>query len=76
MVDFEIRVHPKQRLGYFPKELVEAYGNELKITPDAMAAIIAPKDARPEDILKSLDVLRRHYEMLVEKRSRRGKAKT
>jgi bifunctional DNA-binding transcriptional regulator/antitoxin component of YhaV-PrlF toxin-antitoxin module len=42
---------------YIPKEIREAFTRELKIIPNARAALFFPADAAYEDVLKSLQVI-------------------
>jgi bifunctional DNA-binding transcriptional regulator/antitoxin component of YhaV-PrlF toxin-antitoxin module len=42
---------------YIPKEIREAFGRNMKIIPDASAALFFPKDADYEDVLGSLQVI-------------------
>jgi len=42
---------------YIPKEIREAFTRELKIIPNARAALFFPADAAYEDVLKSLEII-------------------
>jgi hypothetical protein len=42
---------------YIPKEIREAFPRELKIIPNARAALFFPADAAYEDVLKSLEII-------------------
>jgi bifunctional DNA-binding transcriptional regulator/antitoxin component of YhaV-PrlF toxin-antitoxin module len=42
---------------YIPKEIREAFTRELKIIPNARAALFFPADAAYEDVLKSLQII-------------------
>lgn len=57
MVEFEIKIHEKQRLAYIPKEIVKALGTRLKAKPDRYALVIYPEDADPILVIKSLEIL-------------------
>lgn len=57
MVEFKIKIHPEQRLAYFPKEIVQALGFELKAVPNSAAVLLFPQSADPEDVIKSLQLI-------------------
>ena len=57
MVEFDIKIHPKQRLAYIPKEIIQTLGFQLKIIPNLKAAVVYPANENPERILKSLEVI-------------------
>jgi hypothetical protein len=57
MVEFNIKVHPKQRQAYIPKEIVEALGLRLKVKPNRYAMVVYPENADPALVIKSLEVL-------------------
>jgi bifunctional DNA-binding transcriptional regulator/antitoxin component of YhaV-PrlF toxin-antitoxin module len=42
---------------YIPKEIREAFTRELKIIPNARAALFFPADAAYEDVLRSLEII-------------------
>ena len=42
---------------YIPKEIREAFSRELKIIPNARAALFFPADAAYEDVLRSLEII-------------------
>jgi hypothetical protein len=47
----------KTGIVYIPKEVREAFSRELKILPDARAALFFPAEAAYESVLKSLEVI-------------------
>ena len=57
MVEFDIRVHPKQRQAYIPKEIVETLGYRWKVTPNMKAIAAYPKDATIETVIRSLEII-------------------
>lgn len=57
MVEFSIKVHPKQRQAYIPKEVVEALGLRLKAKPNRYAMVVYPENVDKELVIKSLEVL-------------------
>ena len=58
MVEFDLKLHPKQHSTYFPKELVKTFGLRLKVIPNSKVAIIYPDGTRLRDVLISVDILR------------------
>ncbi|MEM0488748.1 MAG: hypothetical protein QW707_06050 [Candidatus Bathyarchaeia archaeon] len=57
MVEFQIKINPKQRLAYIPKEVFEAFGPRLKMKTDRYAAIIFPENLDRELLIRSLTLL-------------------
>jgi len=57
MVEFRIKVHPTQRIAYFPREITEALGYDLRATADRVTMVLWPKNARLEDVVKSLRIV-------------------
>lgn len=57
MVEFNISVHPKQRLAYIPKAIVETLGLQLKARPDNYAVVVYPKGADPALVIRSVEIL-------------------
>lgn len=57
MVEFKIKVHPKQNQAYIPKEIVEALGTRLKARPNRYAMVVFPESVSPILVVKSLEIL-------------------
>ena len=57
MVEFRIKVHPKGRMAYVPKRLVETFGTEWRINFNRHAMIIYAKDIKPDLVTKSVELL-------------------
>jgi len=57
MVEFQIKIHPKQRLCYIPKEIVEAMGLRFKIVGNRAALVMYPEKTSLMDVVKSLEIL-------------------
>jgi len=57
VVEFRISVHPKQRLAYIPKEIVEALGHRLRAKPDRYVVILYPENVDTGLVIKSLEIL-------------------
>jgi len=71
----KIKVH-KSGTAYFSDDLRgDGYVGELNVVPDACAAILEKPGASPEDIVKSLDILKAHYKHLAEMAAKRKEAK-
>jgi len=58
MVEFKIKINPKQRLAYIPKEIYEVLGSHLKAVGNRTAVIFYPENATIKDVLKSLAIIR------------------
>jgi hypothetical protein len=57
MVEFKIKVHKQQRLAYIPKAITEGLGFEFKAIANRVALLLWPKNAKIEDVLKSLRLI-------------------
>ena len=57
MVEFRISIHPKQRVAYIPKEIVEALGYKVKAKPNRYAVILYPEGIDRSLVIKSLEIL-------------------
>jgi hypothetical protein len=57
MVEFEIKIHPKQRQAYIPKEIVETLGTHLKAKPGSYAVLLYPKNVDPDLVERSVKIL-------------------
>ena len=62
MVEFKLKINEKQGTVYFPKELREALGTELKGVPNAAAMLLYPNGIDQKDVLKSIDIIRADIE--------------
>jgi len=58
MVEFKIKIHPEQRIAYIPRQLVEIMGFRLKAVPDSIAVLLFPENADPQDVIKSLQIIK------------------
>ena len=63
MIIFNVKVHPEQRKAYIPKEVLEAFGCELKLLGCANAAVIWPKDKPLRHVIESVRLLLKDLEM-------------
>jgi hypothetical protein len=57
MVEFNIKVHKQQRIAYFPKAITEGLGFEFKAVANRVALLLFPKNAKLEDVIKSLRLI-------------------
>jgi len=57
MVEFRISVNPKQRVAYFPKELLEALGYRLIAVPNRNALVLYSEGANLEIVRKSVEII-------------------
>jgi len=67
-VKFDLKLNPYGQL-YLPKELRENVlggETEVEIHPSWGAGMIVPKGTDPEQVLKSLETLRSHFEEMIE----------
>jgi len=66
MVEFKIKIHPKQRLAYIPKEIVEALGFRLKAIPNLRGIFMCPENLSSEQALKSMETICNHFRQELE----------
>lgn len=74
MVTFDIKVNPKQRVAYIPKEIVEALGTKLEAIPNLQGIFVYPKGLSPEETLSSMKAISHHLEQEIELRKRKREA--
>lgn len=72
MVEFNIKVHEKQGIAYIPKEIRECMGLEFKLTANRTACVLYPKNARLEDVVKSLRIILQDLEHALEMKDKRS----
>jgi hypothetical protein len=60
---FRIKVHPKQRQAYIPKEVVEDLGHVLRLLPDKNAAVVYPEGKPLAKVVESVRLLLRDLEL-------------
>jgi len=68
MVEFKIKVHPRQRLAYIPKEIVESLGTRLKAIPNLRGVFLCPEGLPPEQALNSMEAIYKHFKQEVKLR--------
>lgn len=57
MVEFELKVHPKQKVTWLPRQIVKAWGFELKLLPNNNAGILYPTGIEYDAVIKSVEIL-------------------
>ncbi len=57
---------------YIPKEIREAFTRELKIIPNARAALFFPANAPYEDVLRSLEIIEADLRHRIELEKKQG----
>ncbi|MCK4481678.1 hypothetical protein KAU55_00515 [Candidatus Bathyarchaeota archaeon] len=55
-MEIELKSGPQGHI-YLPKRIRTNWGKNYKLTPNWKAGVIYPSDAKPEDVLKSLETL-------------------
>jgi hypothetical protein len=70
MVEFDIKVNPKQRTAYFPRQVVKHLGVNLTLLPNSNAGVIYPKNKNLETVLASLRIIQLDIENQIEVRKR------
>lgn len=55
-MEFELKTGPQGHV-YFPKKIREAFGEELRLLPNAEVGVIYPKDADLNRVIQSLQVI-------------------
>ena len=73
MVELQTRFHKSGHI-YIPKELREAFGREMKIVPNAAAALFFPAATSYEDVLKSLEIIKMDLEHRLNMKKNQEKA--
>lgn len=66
MVEFEIKIHPKQRLAYIPKELYAILSSHSKAVANRTAVLLFPEGISKENVLKSLLIIKDDLEHGIE----------
>jgi len=66
MVEFEIKIHPEQRVAYIPKEIANVLGIRVKAVPNISSVLFYPEGTDPGDVLRSIDTIRSHIQQRVE----------
>lgn len=70
MVELELKVHPEQKVTWLPRQIVKAWGFQLKLLPNNSAGILYPKEAEYEDVIKSVEILLQDLRLRAETKSK------
>ncbi len=73
-MEFQIRIHPEQRLTRIPKILAKNFGHVWTLVPNTQAAIIFPENADLQTVLKSLGIIEQDLRLRIESETRKAKA--
>lgn len=57
MVEFNLKIHPEQRVGYFQREIVDQFGTNLKILANARAFVAYREGEDPNIVIRSLKII-------------------
>ncbi len=57
MVEFNLKIHPEQRIGYFKREIVDQLGTNLKILSAGRAFVAYPEGEDPGIVIKSIEII-------------------
>ena len=57
MVEFNLKIHPEQRVGYFKRELINELGTNLKILSAGRAFVAYPKDEDLGIVIRSVEII-------------------
>jgi hypothetical protein len=57
MVEFSLTINKKQRTAYFNKKIIDALGYDLAAQLNASSGVLYPKDAKKEDIIRSVEII-------------------
>lgn len=72
-MDFELKIHKKQRTMYIPKTLHNILGLEVTAIPNMHSVYIFPKTLSIKDAIRSLIVIKKELEYQVELQERNKK---
>ena len=56
-MDFDIIIHPQQRVAYIPKKLYEILGTDVKALPNTKAVIFYNSKTTHEELIASVKML-------------------
>ena len=67
--EFEIKINEKEGIAYIPKKLRDQYGLRPIILPNDVAAAMYHAEAKPAEVVRSLKVLIKHFELRIERKT-------
>lgn len=59
MVEFKIKIHPKQRLAYVPQAIYEVLTSSIRAIPNRTAVLLFAEGTSRQDVLISLEIIKR-----------------
>lgn len=71
MVEFKLKINPKQSLAYIPREISKVLGREVEAVANRVAVLMYPKDMDTLDVLKSLEIIQMDLQHKIELEKRR-----
>ena len=66
-MEFQIKIHPEQRLTRIPKILAKNFGNVWTLVPNTKAAVVFPENEDLETVAKSLDLIQQSLRLQIER---------
>lgn len=72
-MEFIIKIDEKQHVGYFKKEIIEAFGLRLKFQPNSKAAIVYAEGVKASDVIRSVEILLQDLKLRAEDEQRSTK---
>jgi hypothetical protein len=70
MVDFSLRLPRSQNIVWIPQEIVNAFGRNLTISPNSVAAALYPEGADLDDVARSLSIIVQDLELRAARKKR------
>lgn len=63
MVEFDLTLHDKQRLAYFPRELKKILGREVTAVANCVTVVLFEKGTDIKEVLESLQIVESHLKL-------------
>lgn len=61
-MEYDLKIGPQGHV-YLPKIIRKAFGDKMKFLPDEISGVLYPENAKPEDIIASLEVIIQHLKL-------------
>ena len=61
-MEYRLKTGPQGHI-YLPKIIRRTFGDSLKFLPDDFAGVIYPENAKPEDVISSLEIVIGHLKL-------------
>jgi hypothetical protein len=61
-MEYDLKTGPQGHI-YLPKIIRKTFGSKMKFLPDNIAGAIYPENAKPEDVIASLEVIIQHLKL-------------